>query len=214
MIRLPSGAELRRTGPAAALAAVVCLNGGRSGEVAGTWSASIEWLVGRLAPRFPQLAFGEVKYRIKSWNQLDWCVQDAREAVDAMGAERILLVGFSMGGMVSIRVADDPRVETVLGLAPWLPDQLDVSPLRGRRFAVLHGTLDRALPGIPGVSPENSRRGFDRSLAAGAEGTYTLIGGGLHGLAVRTPWGRPVPLPRARTWLRLAAGELARYAAG
>ena len=32
---------------------VVCVNGGQAGEVEGTWSASLEWLVRRLAPRFP-----------------------------------------------------------------------------------------------------------------------------------------------------------------
>ena len=46
-----------------------------------------------------------------------------------------------------------PRVVGVLGLAPWLPDELDLAPLRGRRLDVLHGALDRWLPGIPGVSP-------------------------------------------------------------
>src|SRR4051794_351499 len=213
-MRLPSGAELRRTGPAGARATVVCVNGGQGGQVEGTWSASLEWLVERLAPRFPQLAFGEVRYRIKSWNRLDWCVQDAREAMDAVGAERILLLGFSMGGAVAIRAAGDARVDSVLGLAPWVPDRLDVSPLRGLRFRVLHGSLDRWLPGIPGVSPASSRRGFDRALATGATGEYTLIGGALHGIALRAHRGRPLPLPRAHAWARLVAHELERYAAG
>ena len=214
MTRLPSGAELRCSGPAGATAAVVCVNGGQGGDVAGTWSASIEWLVHRLAPRFPSLRFGEVRYRIKSWKRLDWCVEDAREAMDAVGGERILLLGFSMGGAVSVRVAGDPRVQTVVGLAPWIPDRLDVAPLAGRRLRVCHGSLDRALPGVPGVAPASSRRGFDRALAAGAHGDYTLIAGGLHGVALRAHWGNPVPLPRARTWARLVAGELQRYAAG
>jgi len=214
VIRLPSGAELRRTGPADAAAAVVCVNGGQSGQVEGTWSASLEWLVGQVAPRFPQLAFGEVRYRVKSWNRLDWCVQDTREAMDAVGCERILLLGFSMGGAVAIRAADDARVASVLGLAPWIPDRLDVSSLRDRRLRVLHGTLDRWLPGIPGVSPTSSRRGFDRALQAGATGDYTLIPGAPHGIALRAHRGRPVPLPRARAWARLVAAELERYAAG
>ena len=57
---------------------VVCVNGGQAGEVEGTWSASIEWLVQRLAPRLPELRFVEVRYRIKSWRRLGWCVDDAR----------------------------------------------------------------------------------------------------------------------------------------
>ena len=213
MIRLPSGAELRRTGPYDAAAAVVCVNGGQAGEVEGTWSATLEWLVERLAPRFPRLAFGEVRYRVKSWRRLDWCVQDAREAMAATGGRRLLLIGFSMGGAVAIRAADDPRVETVLGLAPWIPDRLDVHALDGKRLAVVHGSLDRRLPGIPGVSPASSRRGFERARAAGASGDYTLVHGALHGVAVRAHRGRPLPLPRAGTWVRLATRELERFQA-
>jgi pimeloyl-ACP methyl ester carboxylesterase len=210
---LPSGAELRLTGPAAAPAAVVCVNGGQGGEVEGTWSASLEWLVQRLAPSFPALAFAEVRYRIKSWNRLDWCIEDAREAVREVGAERTLLVGFSMGGIVSSQIAADPSVETVVGLAPWFPERLSLEPMRGRRLRVLHGSLDRALPGIPGVSPASSRRGFDRAVALGAVGEYTVIPGGVHGIALRAHWGRPVPLPRAHTWARFVADELRRFQA-
>ena len=213
MIGLPSGAELRRSGPTGANAGVICVNGGQGGEVEGTWSASLEWLVQRLAPRFPQLAFGEVRYRIKSWNRLDWCVHDAREAMDALGGKRLLLIGFSMGGAVAIQAADDARVGTVLGLAPWIPDRVDVSTLHGKRLAVLHGSLDRSLPGVPGVSPASSRRGYDRALAQGALGDYTLIPGALHGIALRGHRGGAVRLPRAHTWLRHAAAEVARYAA-
>jgi len=211
MERLRSGAELRVTGPPDAAAAVVCVNGGQGREVEGTWSASLEWLARRLAPRFPSLAFGEVKYRIKSWRQLDWCVEDARNAIDALGAERTLLLGFSMGGAVAVQAAEDPSVETVLGLAPWFPDRLSLEPLRGRRLRVLHGTLDRWLPGIPGVSPASSRRGFERARALGVEGEYSLIPGAVHGVALRAHWGRAVPLPRAGTWARLVADELALF---
>ena len=212
MTRIRSGAELRLTGPGGAAAAVVCVNGGQGGEVDGTWSASLEWLVRRLAPRFPQLAFGEVRYRVKSWKRLDWCVEDAAAAIDALGARRTLLLGFSMGGAVAVRAAEDPSVETVLGLAPWFPDRLSLEPLRGRRLRVLHGSLDRWLPGIPGVSPTSSRRGFERARALGVDGDYTLIPGALHGVALRAHWGRALPMPRASAWARLVAEELRRFA--
>jgi pimeloyl-ACP methyl ester carboxylesterase len=211
MERLRSGAELRITGPAGAAAAVVCVNGGQGSEVEGTWSASLEWLARRLAPRFPSLAFGEVRYRIKSWKRLDWCVDDARAAIDALGAQRTLMLGFSMGGAVAVQAAEAPSVETVLGLAPWFPDRLSLEPLRGRRLRVLHGSLDRWLPGIPGVSPASSRRGFERARALGVEGDYTLIPGAVHGVALRAHWGRALPLPRAGMWARLVADELARF---
>jgi dienelactone hydrolase len=184
------------------------VNGGQGNEVAGTWSASLEWLVTHLAPHFPELAFAEVRYRIKSWKRLDWCIEDARAAIDSVGAKRTLLLGFSMGGAVAAQVADAPSVETVVGLAPWLPDRISLDRLRGRRLAVLQGSLDRPLPGIPGVSPASSRRGFERARALGVDGDYTLIPGALHGVAVRAPRGRLLPLPRAHAWARLVADEL------
>ena len=210
MARLASGAELRLTGPTDR-AAVVCMNGGQRAEVEGTWSASLEWLVRRLAPRFPELGFAELRYRIKSWNRLDLCIEDAREAIQAVGAPRVLLLGFSMGGAVGISVADEPTVEEVLGLAPWIPDRLDLAALSGRRLTVIHGSLDRALPGIPGVSPADSRRGFDRASVLGVAGEYTVLRGAVHGMALRAHWGRPVPLPRADAWARLVARELERF---
>jgi len=70
---LVSGAEARVTNRGAPRA-VVCVNGGTGREVPGTWSASLEWLVRRLAPEFPELAFVEVRYRIKSWKRLTWCI--------------------------------------------------------------------------------------------------------------------------------------------
>ena len=212
-MELSTGAELRVTGPAGAEAAVVCVNGGQSGEVEGTWSASLEWLVDRLAPRFPELAFGEVRYRIKSWKRLDWCLEDARAAIAAMSGARTLLVGFSMGGAVAAQLAAEPSVETVVGLAPWLPERISLEPLRGRRLRVIHGSLDRWLPGIPGVSPASSHNGFERARALGVEGDYTLITGATHGIALRAHWGRPIPLPRASTWAALVAGELERFQA-
>lgn len=208
---LPSGAEMRVRGPGLG-AAVVCVNGGQRAEVEGTWSASLEWLVDRLAPRFPQLRFVEVRYRIKSWQRLDWCIEDAHEAIAAVAAPRVLLLGFSMGGAVSAGVAALPSVVGVLGLAPWLPERLSLAGLRGKRLRVVHGGLDRAFPGIPGVAPANSRAGFERALALGARGEYTLIPGGVHGVALRAPWGAPAALPRAGAWLRLCTTEIERFA--
>jgi len=205
--RVRTGAEMRVTGDRADRA-VVCLNGGSRGDVPGTWSASLEWLVRRLAPRFPELAFGEVKFRIKSWNRLDMCTEDALAAIDALGASATLLIGFSMGGAVAIKAARHPTVTTVVGLAPWIPERLDLSTLDGRRLAVFHGALDRYLPGIPGVNPSNSRSGFERARARGVEASYALVPGAVHGIAVRAPWGSPLPLPKARRWVELVAAEL------
>jgi pimeloyl-ACP methyl ester carboxylesterase len=212
-LRLATGAELRVTGSIDG-AAVVCLGGGQQREVAGTWSATLEWLVARLAPRLPQVGFVEVRYRVKSWRRLEWCADDARAALDEVVAPRVALLGFSMGGAVAVSIAREEAVEEVVGLAPWLPDELDVSTLRGKRLTVVHGALDRWLPGVPGVSVAHSRKGFDRARARGAEGRYVVIPGAVHGVALRAPWGALVALPRAERWAELVEEELRRFLAG
>ena len=203
---------MRFTGPSSPVA-VVCVNGGQASEVPGTWSASIEWLVARLAQRFTDVRFVEVRYRVKSWKRLDWCVEDARAAIDAAGAERVLLVGFSMGGAISIGIASHSDVTGVLGLAPWIPKELSLDGLRGKRFDVLHGSWDRYLPGIPGVSAASSKVGFERAQALGVEGTYTLIPRCLHGAAVRRRSGKLQRLPRAGAWVEEVGQHLTRFQA-
>ena len=192
---------------------VICVNGGQAGEVDGTWSATLEWLAKRLAGRFPEVGLAEVRYRTKSWKQFERCVDDARAAVREFGGSRTVLLGFSMGGAVAIAAAGEPSVERIVGVAPWIPDRLGLETLGGKPLDVLHGSLDRYLPGIPGVSPASSRLGFERARALGSMGSYTLIRGGVHGVALRVPGGGLVPLPRARLWLRLLASHVERFAA-
>lgn len=203
---LRTGADLRLRN-AAAPVAVVLLNGGAARAVPGTWSATSELLADELAPRFPGLAFGEVRYRVKTWNELESCLADARAALDLL-ARPSLLVGFSMGGAVAIGVAGHPAVTGVLGLAPWIPERLPLDGLLGKRLDVLHGSWDRYLPGIPGVSAASSKRGFARARALGIEGSYTLIARGLHGAALRRGSGAVVRLPRAQAWIDGVAARL------
>jgi dienelactone hydrolase len=209
-VKLSTGAEARITGPVDRRA-VICLSGGQARVAEGGWGASIEWLVRTLGPRLPELGFAEVRYRVKSWRRFESCVDDARAAIAEVGAPRTLLLGFSMGGAVSIAVAGEPSVEEVVGLAPWIPAELDVAPLRGKRLTVVHGSLDRWVPGIPGVSSAHSRAGFERALERGADGRYVLIPGALHGIALRGPRGRLVPLPKADRWTVLVDEELRRF---
>ncbi|MBA3375915.1 MAG: hypothetical protein H0U00_08925 [Actinobacteria bacterium] len=207
---LAHGAEARVRNPDAPRAAVL-VNGGTARRVPGTWSATSEWLARRLSQRFPAVAFFEVRYRTKSWNELPSCVVDAEDALDAADRPSIL-VGFSMGGAVAIGAAGDERVDALLGLAPWIPPQLGLDALQGKRFDVVHGAWDRWLPLVPGVSAKLSRAGFDRALAAGAHGVYTLIPGGLHGVAVRSGGGSLITLPRASAWLDPISDAIERFA--
>ncbi len=210
---LASGAEMRRTGPEEG-PAVVCLDGGVARARPGDWSASVDWLVRRLAAGRPGLAFYEVRYRVRSWKRLDMCVEDARAALDvvaASGERRVALLGYSMGGAVSLAVADDPSVTAFVGLAPWIPEEVGVEGLAGRHVAVIHGSID----GRPfGVSPRESRRAVERMRALGIEATYRLVRGGLHAIALPGPGDALVPLPRAGEWARLVGAELERFQAG
>jgi dienelactone hydrolase len=207
-VTIASGAELRTTG--AGPDAVVCVNGGGRAEVEGTWSATVEWLVGRLSPGFPTIRFAEVRYRIKSWRRIDLCVEDGLAALESLAPRRVLMLGFSMGGAVSVRLAAEPAVTAVLGLAPWLPEQLDLAPLDGKRLAIIHGALDSPLPGIPGVTAKSSRHAFERARERGIDAAHVTIHGGLHGVAIRSPLGL-VPLPRARTWLSRVTDEIEHF---
>jgi hypothetical protein len=114
---------------------------------------------------------------------------------------------------VSLGIASNSDVTGVLGLAPWIPEQLSLEGLRGKRFDVLHGSWDRYLPGIPGVSAASSKRGFERAQALGVEGAYTLIPRGFHGAAVRRRSGAIQRLPRAAAWVDGVGQHLARFQA-
>jgi hypothetical protein len=168
VVRLETGAEMRVTVGARA---VVCVNGGQAAEVEGTWSASLEWLVRRLAPALPpaRLRRGALSREVVAATRLV-CRRRAC-GVRAVAAQRTLLLGFSTGGAVAISAADEASVERVLGLAPWIPDRLSLEPLRRKRLDVLHGSLDRWLPGVRGVCPASSRRGFERARSASRAGT-------------------------------------------
>jgi hypothetical protein len=139
-------------------------------------------------------------------------VEDARAAVFEVGAPRIAFSllhgrrGLDRGGERTKRQRSsaspvDPGRSSTFVPAPEAAD-------RHPRIA-----LDRWLPGIPGVSAAHSRKGFDRARERGAEGRYVLVPGALHGVALRSPWGKLVPLPKARRWAEVVEEELRRFAA-
>lgn len=212
---LTSGAEARWTGTPGSRA-VVCVNGGTAAEVPGTWSASIEWLVGSLSLLLPELGFLEVRYRVKSWRRLDQCVEDGRAAIAAAresGVEDIALLGFSMGGAVAVANAAATGVSRVIGVNPWLPPQLELAPLRGRRLAIVHGSLDSPLPGIPGVKPAMSKAAAERAKALGVEVEREVNPGAFHAVALRRRAGRLLALPGARRYSDFVELELDRFCA-
>ena len=215
IVALETGAELRLRNDGAERVTLL-VNGGTAKSVPGTWSSTSEYLAERLATRYAGIEFAELRYRLKSWNEFESCLNDAAASLSVLARDRprpTLLIGFSMGGAVSAGVAADPCVVAVLGLAPWLPERLPLDGLSGKRFDVIHGAWDRWLPGVPGVSASSSRVGFERALSVGATGTYRTIPRALHGAAVRRRSGKLLPLPRAQAWVDEVGLALDRFVA-
>ncbi len=216
VVTLATGGDVRLRNEGAGLAALL-VNGGTAKPVPGTWSATSELLARALAPRHLGVTFGEVRYRVKSWQALASCIADATAAIELLaeaGASRILLIGFSLGGAVSIGCADRQPVDGVLGLAPWIPEQLELGTLAGKRLDVAHGSWDGYLPGVPGVSPTHSRQGFERARALGVDGSYTLLSRAVHGAALRRRSGRLVRLPGWKAWVSVVDAALDRFELG
>ena len=106
------------------------------------------------AGRTEGLVTHTVRYRGRGWNGAQAeLARDARWAADEVvrryGDVPVCLVGVDMGGRAALHAADHPAVNSVLALAPWLPeDDVAVSPepvhqLAGRRVLIVHGTDDR-----------------------------------------------------------------------
>ena len=177
---LPTGAEARWTGTPGPRA-VICVNGGTAAELPGTWSASVEWLVRRAGRPFPGLRFLEVRYRIKSWRRLPLCIEDARAAIEAAraaGAEEIALLGFSMGGAVAVQIADDPGGRARRRRQSLAPAAARPRAARRAALRVLHGSLERGLPGIPGVKPRSRKAPGERAKARGVDARGSVIRAG------------------------------------
>ncbi|MCZ4497798.1 MAG: alpha/beta fold hydrolase [Marmoricola sp.] len=124
------------------------------------------------------LAVGLLRFVVKGWNAVPGGVpapvRDARTAIRDVHAEHpdlpILLLGHSMGARTAARVADEPGVVGVVGLAPWFPADDPVDALAGKHLVAAHGQRDRI------TSPKASRVFVERASAAGAEARYVDMG--------------------------------------
>jgi len=133
-----------------------------------------------------------LRYRVRGWNGAQSSpVRDARwalaELADRDGPMPVVLVGHSMGGRAAVRVADDPTVVAILGLAPWLPTDEPRIRLGGRRLLVVHGTADRW------TDPVASRAYVEAVAAAGGSAAWVAVPGAGHFM-----------LRRRRRWRELA----------
>lgn len=141
------------------------------------------------------LAVGLLRFRIKGWNAEPGAVPapvgDARLALQdlhrAYPELPVVLLGHSMGARTASRVADEPNVVGVVGLAPWFPADDPVEALRGKRLVAIHGSRDRI------TSPKATRIFVERAAAVAEETRYVDLPGRGHYM-----------LSGARQWNELA----------
>jgi dienelactone hydrolase len=99
------------------------------------------------------LATHVVHYRFRGWNGSEaHLASDASWAADEVvrryGDVPVCLAGVGMGGRAALRAAGHTAVNSVLALAPWLPEDDVAAPpepvkqLAGRRVLIVHGTND------------------------------------------------------------------------
>ncbi|MFJ1734779.1 alpha/beta hydrolase [Streptomyces sp. NPDC088254] len=105
------------------------------------------------AGRRDGLAVHPVHYRYRGWNGSEArLVADASwaadEAVRRYGDVPVCLAGVGMGGRAALHAGGHDAVNSVLAIAPWLPEEdvaaapEPVKQLVGRRVLIVHGTHD------------------------------------------------------------------------
>jgi alpha-beta hydrolase superfamily lysophospholipase len=160
---------------------VLMLPGGKaeSRAAARAWHLSavrLRFFAARVhrAERRNGIAVWSLRYRLRGWNGAEASpVADARWALNRSRVEHgdvpVVLIGHSMGGRTALRVADDPAVCAVLGLAPWLPAGEPRPALGPRPLLVVHGTDDRW------TDPVASRAYVVAAAAAGTPAVWVPI---------------------------------------
>ncbi|MFV0134013.1 alpha/beta hydrolase [Streptomyces sp. HMX87] len=118
-------------------------------------TASMRALGRRLvrAGRDEGLAAHVVHYRYRGWNGSEaHLARDAAwaadEAVRRYGDVPVCLVGLGMGGRAALHAGGHEAVNSLVAIAPWLPEDDVAAPpepvkqLAGRRVLIVHGTND------------------------------------------------------------------------
>ncbi len=140
------------------------------------------------------LAVWSLRNSVRGWNGPDRsALQDARWALQQISAQHpgvpVYLVGHSMGGLTAVSAADDPQVDAVVALAPWLSPETPATPLTGRKVLIVHGTGDHM------TSPSQSLTFARRATGAAASMQYVSLRGAGHFM-----------FRRGRLWHALATG--------
>jgi dienelactone hydrolase len=131
------------------------------------------------------LAVWSLRNSVRGWNGPDRsALQDARWALQQIKAQHpglpVYLVGHSMGGLTAVSAADDPQVDAVVALAPWLSPETPATPLTGRKVLIVHGTGDHM------TSPSQSLALARRATGAAASMQYVSLRGAGHFMVRRS----------------------------
>lgn len=190
----------RSSGTPDAVALVV--HGGRSlsqAEVRGLQVAVLRLrpIASAIARADRNVAVYRLQLAVRGWNGTGAsALRDGRWALAELRALHpglpIVLVGHSMGARTSFRLAGDPDVIGVVGLAPWLPADEPIQQLTGVPVHIIHGTGDRIVP------EKTTRPYLARLRSSGVHLEQIVLSGTGHGM-----------LRRWREWNLLAADAVA-----
>lgn len=201
-------AQIRLREPDRTNAVVLVMHGGKVTSNEGArWShlsvARMQPFARTIWERFGQrdgVAVWSLLFARRGWNRTGAPIQDALWALTQIrrryGEVPVILVGHSMGGRTAVRIAGEPSVVGVVGLAPWLPADEPTQQLAGRALSILHGTVDAWVP-----------IGLSQAYVAGLDDVavdldFTALRASGHTM-----------LRRARTWHRLTADAVGRMLA-
>jgi alpha-beta hydrolase superfamily lysophospholipase len=129
------------------------------------------------------LAVWTLQYRDRGWNDKGSQVDDARWALEQIETRHpgvpVYLVGHSLGGRTAIAAAGHSSVQAVMALAPWLPADEPLEPLKGVPVLIAHGTRDKW------VDPRGSLNFAIRAQRAGMDVKRVEVVGVGHGMLRR-----------------------------
>src|SRR5215207_9864426 len=116
------------------------------------------------------MAVWTLRNSVRGWNgDTASPLQDARWALarihEAHPGVPVYLLGHSMGGLTALCAADDPLVDAVVAMAPWVSERTPAESVAGRKVLIVHGTTDRW------TSPRESLS-FARRAVAGADALH------------------------------------------